>query len=419
MVDCSFNVWRGLMRSHVLATAALFLCCSSVSFATEFSFHPSLAVSEEYTDNVLERSTDKKSDFITRVLPGISLLYKAPRWDWDGRYTFDYRYYAKRNRSDEITHDAAVKGQIRVVDEFFFVDLDEIYKKVSLDVTRDNTGESLFFNQSDRNTFTVSPYFVWRLNPKAKLKTGYRYMNTWYKEPTGVDRTDHSGFGELAYEITPRTTFTAGYTFTHQDSSLNDYDKHDGYVGGRYEFDERSYLFGQVGYTSIRYDFGQNVGNVFWNAGFSKTFDSLTAHVNTGVKYTEDPQSNLTKETFYSGGLDYLFGRGEASLFLNYSDFDRIGPGTIDTTRYTAGVRARYELVPSLTGSAGFEADNFVRSYMLNTPRRYFATASLSYLLSEGFTLTATYIYVDYYSPTVVGDNREINRAILELRKIF
>lgn len=82
--------------------------------AAEVQFHPSLAVSEEFTDNVFLTEHDKVSEYITRVLPGFSLAYQAPVLTGDISYTFDYRHYARGTQSDEITHSADAKGLLTV-----------------------------------------------------------------------------------------------------------------------------------------------------------------------------------------------------------------------------------------------------------------------------------------------------------------
>ncbi len=407
------------MRLVATAFAAYLLFLGAEAMAADFSFHPSLAVSEEYTDNVFESQDNKRADYITRTVPGLALQYKSALWKWDGSYAFDYRYYARRSRSDDTTHDLAVKGLIKVIDEFFLLDLNEYYKRVSLDVTQDYTKDSLFFNQSDQNVFTASPYFVWRIDPKLNLKTGYRYANTWYREPLAENKTDNGAFAEATYELSPNASLNGGYAFTHQNAETSDYDKHDVYGGARYEFGNRSFVFGQVGNTWIRYSLGNRVDNLFWNAGITKNFETVTANLVTGVKYSEDPLRNLTRERFYSADLDYLFDRGHIAFSANYSEFDGTDGTTLDTTKYTVGIRGRYELLTDFTGTLAFTAENFVRSYMSNSPRKFYVNAGLSYLLAPGLTSGLSYIFVDYYSPTVIADNRQVNRVILDLRKTF
>ncbi|WP_298435915.1 TIGR03016 family PEP-CTERM system-associated outer membrane protein [Geobacter sp.] len=401
------------------AFAAYLLFLSAETMAADFSYHPSLAVSEEYTDNVFESQDNKRADYITRAVPGLALQYKSALWEWDGSYAFDYRYYARRSRNDDTTHNLAVKGLIKVIDEFFLLNLNESYKRVSLDITQDYTKDSLFFNQSDQNIFIASPYFVWRIDPKLSLKTGYRFANTWYREPVAENRTDNGAFAEATYELSRNASLNMGYTFIRQNAETFDYDKHDVYGGGRYEFGKHSFIFGQVGNTWIRYSLGNRVENLFWNAGITKEFETGTATVVTGVKYSEDPLRNITRERFYSASFDYPFDRGHVVFSANYSEFDGTDGAFLDTTKYTVGITGRYELLTDFTGTLAFTADNFVRSYMSNSPRKFYVNAGLSYLIAPDLTGGLNYVFVDYYSPTVITDNRQVNRVILDFRKTF
>ena len=85
-------------------------------------------------------------------------------------------------------------GLVKIIDEKLFLQLSDVYTQVSLDVTRDTTNDSLNGNQTDQNIGTVSPYLVLRPTSNLILKTGYRYINTWYKDPASISKQDHQGF---------------------------------------------------------------------------------------------------------------------------------------------------------------------------------------------------------------------------------
>ncbi|TLN00877.1 TIGR03016 family PEP-CTERM system-associated outer membrane protein, partial [bacterium] len=161
---------------EVVALLVLMMVCTPLSaYAGELSFHPYIAISEEFTDNVYESRDEKQSDFVTRFLPGMTFKYVAPLWDWDLAYNLDYRLYARNSRSDETTHNLAAKGHVKLIDERLFLDISDTFKRVSLDVSRDYTQEGLYSNQSDSNILTVSPYAIFRPGGQTTIKTGYRY----------------------------------------------------------------------------------------------------------------------------------------------------------------------------------------------------------------------------------------------------
>lgn len=394
----------------------ILLASFSDVFAGEFSFHPSLAVSEEYTDNVYEERDNKRSDFVTRLLPGIAFTYNAPLWDWNLNYAFDYRYYAKHSRSDDTTHNLNVSGLTRVIKDLLFLEVSDIYSRVSLDVSRDRTRDSLFIDQSDSNTFIASPYFNFRPGPKTTVRTGYRYRNVWYKEPEGIDRQQHIGFVEATYEYSPKLNLTASYTYTHEKSDYS-FDRHAPYVGFRYEYKDRSFIFAQGGYTWFSSKYNGNHNYPFWNGGITHTMGTYTVSLTTGVTYPEDPESTVTRETDYALSVTKEFGRGSVGLTVSYADYSGDVVGT--ENRYTAGVTARYEIGARLVASLSTGVERYDDRPSNSYTRRIYVNPSLTYPLPKEIFLTLSYLYADYYSPRIYDDNYTLNRVILEARKTF
>jgi predicted porin len=399
-----------------LLTSLVLLALFSFAHAGEFSFHPSITIAEEYTDNVFETRDNKRSDFITRLMPGIALTYNASLWDWDLRYAYDYRYYARNSRSGDDTHNLDVHGLTRLIKDLFFLDISDVYERTSLDVSRDRTMEGLFVDQSDRNVFIASPYFNFRPVPKTTVRTGYRYRNVWYKEPEGIDRQQHIGFAEATYEYSPKLNLTASYTYTHENSDYS-FDRHTPYVGFRYEYKDRSFVFAQVGYTWINMKNRDDFDDPFWNCGITHTMGTYTLSLTTRVSYPEDPERSVTREEEYALTLAKEFSRGNVGLTVSYTDYS--GDDVDTEKRYLAGLTARYEIGARLVAglSAGVERydDRASNSYT----RRIYVNPTLSYPLPKEIFLTLSYLYADYYSPRIYEDNYTLNRVMLEARKTF
>jgi len=421
-----FNAWgvsvkhykRNLscFRSVPLLAALIPLVLLSFAHAGEFSFHPSIAISEEFTDNVFETRDNKRSDFITRVLPGIALTYNAPLWDWNLNYAFDYRYYARNSRSDDTTHDLNVLGLTRVIKDLLFLEISDVYSRVSLDVSRDASREGLFVDQSDNNIFIVSPYFNFRPGPKTTLKTGYRYRNVWYKEPEGIDRRQHIGFAEAAYEYSPRLTYLANYTYTHEDS-INPYNRHIPYAGFRYEYKDRSFILAQGGYTWFKTDNHGNYNYPYWNVGITHAMGTYTLSLTSLVQYPEDPESSVTRETDYALTLGKELSKGNVALTVSYAKYS--GDVIEVENRYTAGINARYEIGARLMATLSAFAEKYDNRLYDSYTRRIYVSPGLTYQLPKEIFLTLSYIYDDYYSPHIYDDNYTVNRVMLEARKTF
>ena len=394
--------------------------------ASDFSILPSIAVSEEYNDNVFETNV-KKSDYITRLMPGIAFGYSAPFWDWDLAYFYDYRYYALGSQKNDNTHNLTTNGLLRLIKDFMFLDVNDTYSRVSLDIARDRTQESLFQDQSDSNNFTASPYFLFYPAPKVTVKTGYRYINVWFKDPSGIDRRDHVGFLDAIYTLSPKLSLTADYIYTHE-NSINPYDRHNPYIGFRYEFKERSFIFAQGGYTWFSSKNNGASNDPFWNAGLTHSFDHLSVSLATGVQYPVDPRSGLTRETDYSFTIKKELNRGAVGASIYYSTYREINTGTNGNStgtnadisnKYGAGITAKYELMTRLSGTLAGSIERYDYRSTSSYNRRILVNPALSYALPWDFAVALNYVFVDSYSPAVQTDTYQENRVILEFRKSF
>ncbi|MDD2310080.1 MAG: TIGR03016 family PEP-CTERM system-associated outer membrane protein [Desulfuromonadaceae bacterium] len=401
------------------SVAVVILAAVHVAHAAEFEVHPSLAVSEEYTDNVFETTTNRVSDYITRVLPGIAMSYRAPALTGNLGYVFDYRYYARDTHKDETTHSLTAKGTLTAVENLLFLDASDEYQRVSLDATRDVTRESLFVNQSDRNVATVSPYLTLRVTERIPVKAGYRFIDTRYFDSVGIDKTDHIAFMETAYELSKRWSLTASYTFTRELADIDNFSQHQALGGFRYEYADKSFLFAQAGNAWTRYDSGQSLNSLNWNAGLTHVFDTVTGTVSTGVRYNEDPLSNVMKESFVSGSIVKRLKRGSMSFSPMYSEYVLTKTDTLQTKKYAATVSGQYEFTADLKGRVAFTAEKYEQPLLDSYTRRFQADSGLSYLLAEQLTAAFSYVYTGYSSPGIVYDNRHVNRAMVELKKTF
>jgi len=409
-----------LAQSIFTTTAAtlVMLACTDAR-AAESSFTPSITVSEEYTDNVFA-STDRQSDFITRLLPGIAAAYKAPLWDWNLGYTFDYRYYARNSRSADTSNTINANGLVRIIDEKLFLQLSDFYKQVSLDVTRDTTNDSINGNQTDQNIGTVSPYLVLRPISNLLLKTGYRYINTWYKDPTAVSKQDHQGFIDVSYDVSPKIIFTTNYTFTNEiPETGNSFYRHEVLAGPRYEYADKSFIFAQGGVTATDYSNGNHTLDPAWKAGITHSVDTFVAVAAAGTSYTDDPTGNSTFSTNYTLSLTKNTSQGYVTLRGSYIKYADAETEQTTTKTYSAGINSSLEVLPDIKVNLGFTYENYHDVEIASYTDKYFVDSGISWLLGKNLNLGLYYKFIDYSSAETAADNYQINRVILEVRKTF
>lgn len=405
----------------VFLSSVTILCSPDPALASDSSFKPFVSIIEEATDNIYELPTNKRTEFITRIRPGANLRYLSPLWTWDVAYTFEYRNYARDSKGNEYNHDAALKGNIALIEKFLFLDLNDTYHRVTLDASRNSlTESSLFLNQTDQNIAVISPYLLWRLRGDNTLKTGYSFTDTRYWDPTGIEKREHRGFAELTHDVTSKLTLNARYSFTRLESLPSQFNKHDLSGGFKYEYAEKSSIFGQIGNSWQRFDTGLNVNYLFWNAGVTHDLRFAVATLETKVAITEDPLAVSTKETSYSGKLEKELQRGMIGISASYSEYVNTATDLMDRSKLALSATGRYEIMQNLTANLGATGEQFSQKTAVDYPYRFTGVAGLNYALKNELTIGLTYTYVtDRYDLDTTVGAKQTNKAVVELKKTF
>lgn len=408
---------------------------SSVGMGPEEQFiNPSIAASEDYTDNVYESQTGKKSDFITHVTPGLAFKYRAPFWDWDLAYLLDFLYYARNSQGGQLIHNLYTTGHLRVIDNLLFLDISDTYIKVPLDVNRITTIDSPFVNQADQNILTVSPHFEFHPGTDFVLKSGCHYTKTSYMNsstinsstPT-IDYEEEGIFITTSHELSPRSTFTTNFKYNHDDFETGlSYNQLLPSLGIRYEYAENSFISLEGGYSWFLNVNGKSVNGPYWNAAISHVFDHITVSLNSLVQYNTDPINGATEERDVSATFDKFLLRGSLGLFASYSDLLYIQQDTVASRNYRIGGNIRHELTEKITCNLDLSAErveyinNTYINSNLDTPYQFNIHAGLRYTLANNLTLNLDYSYTTYrQSLDSSANSTDINRVILGMKKVF
>lgn len=90
------------LRARIILTSLLLLAMSVDAAAEGFNLVPSIALREEYNDNVFFSVQDQSDDFITTVSPGLGLLDTTERLDLSLSGRLDAIYYADLTELDAV-----------------------------------------------------------------------------------------------------------------------------------------------------------------------------------------------------------------------------------------------------------------------------------------------------------------------------
>lgn len=386
----------------------------------EFRFAPTFSVTETYSDNVYEEAHDKRSDFITRLQPGAAFRLASPCLNGELSYNFDYHDYARGTRTNEKNHNLSLRGGAELIDSLFFLDFSDKYSRVSLDAARDVTTESLFANQADSNVGSFSPYLYRRFGEKGGLKAGYRFTDTSYFDSPGIDKRENRAFADLAFEPAARLAVACSYSFARVKSDAGDYDENDATASFKYEYAEKSFLYGSIGNIWQDFSYGRKVSNLLWSAGVNRDFGTLLATLEAKVLFTEDPLTLSMKETVYRAALDKTLEHGVLGINTTYTKYADTS-GLIPQRRKGAvELLGRYEISPRLTGLLSATADRVSGGSLEGYPYHFNGRLGLSCSFNYDVTATLEYGYVEYrHALDSAADAIRSNRVILTVKKLF
>lgn len=407
----------------MLASLACFP--SLTARAGEAELKAGLGFSAEYNDNVQSKPDNQQTDIITHIKPFLSCFYEAGRVEAKIDYRGDYSFYVKGKDTDEYAHYLNAYAQAAVVENLFFIRVEEDLQPVYRDATR---GEELIDDDAsddtvNRNRFTISPFFTLYPSDRTFLKFGYSFEDMRYSNSInegdfipdfGNDfafdaetSTQHTLFASINHSVTDRVDLYFGGSATKRDSEDeqgfdNSFNRYQAYAGGKYALDEQSYIDVQAGPTYTDYVNGDSsltpyVKAAFvWGVGrsvfdFSYTFD-----------YTDNPQSgNNVKHAAYIGKWNKEFDRAMLSMGIGYHEYredsaeNQPPSATSDSDNRNSlrpFVNFRYSLTERLSFAAGGSMDMEVGGENKNGDR-YYANTELKYDLSEKTWVSANYRY--------------------------
>ncbi|HEX4259560.1 MAG TPA: TIGR03016 family PEP-CTERM system-associated outer membrane protein [Acetobacteraceae bacterium] len=347
---------------------------------------PSIGVQEYFTDNAFQTPTNKSSDFITGITPGLTLSDDGPRVQASVNYQPTALIYARN--SSQTRFDQNFSGQATVTlvpDEVFLDARGYVTQGASNGGFAPGNQVLLSRNQSTTvTTFTVSPYAVHRFGDIGTAEIGATLGTTSTSggQTTGFDafgtpvsgnpNGDSQSVEELAQfttgAILPRIQNRTQFDATQQTGNVGTQQSTRFYATNRVEYalNHHFALIGEIGYENLRF------------SGFPPTRIS-DAIWRAGGRWDPDPDSSITITYGHRDGFNSLFVNAyyaltaRTTLFASYTSGLQTDQDLIQNNLSLAALDENGQIVNSQnTGPlfisnnlTGF-SDNLFRSETLN-----------------------------------------------------
>ncbi len=318
---------------------------------------PSIAVSEEYTDNLFQNNNDRQSDFITGFSPALTLLVNRPSYQISAGYSFTSEIYAIESRfSGPFNRQGFVGNSLfRLTPQLTLTALDTfLYDRNGNITSQRTTGRQ----ESWTNTFT--PGVAWQATAQSLLSVNATYTALRFPGGgTGLDSDTYQLQGTFAYTFTPRFTGTVGYRFTYLDLERSDNSTtHTPTLGFIYRLTPTltAALSGGPAITDIR---GETFITPYIAASLTKQFQWVSAT----IQYNRDVSTaggfgGTTDTQTASGTLAVFALRGLTVAFTPaYTKSESVSnrqAGQVDVQSFSLGLSALYQIARYVGVFAGY-----------------------------------------------------------------
>jgi hypothetical protein len=414
------NVLSRQSRSLAIAAIVLITLLFPAGPATaEYRIQAFLMMSEQYNDNIYLTPLDKEFDYITKVVPSIGITYKAPLWDWNATFAYDYSYYARAAFQKDKTYNVNLTNETRVIQDLIFLAIRDTYSRVSLDLTRDFTQQSSFVNQTDQNILSANPYVMLHPGPRTSVNVGYIYQNIWYKDPNAIEKVDHLAYVEMGHALSPQLTTTIAARYSQNRNEIEDYKRGDLIAGMRYEYLDGSILYGKIGNIWFLTATAVSETQLFWNAGFEHQFPKFKFTFDTALNYVDDPQRVLRRVDSYTARIRREVERTSLGVTGSLQEYRNALTKHLESKSYSVGGTVNHEIATQSKIIADLTIQRLEDSVEDTYTDLYLSGVRYEYRGWENVTLAFGYRYTNSYSPDIYFNCYTNNQFIAEVKKAF
>lgn len=319
-----------------------------------WTIQPRVGIQEYFTDNVFNSNTQKRSDFVTAISPGVTVLGNTPRVQARLDYSPVARIYAENSSQTRLDHNLNGDATVTLIPEEVFLSARGYAQRQSVlgGVGPGNNNSAFLNNQNSGQTtsFSLSPYAVHRFGEYGTGEIGYTINNTnnsgfsgspsqQFFFPNTVsgnsntlrqEETAQFTTGLILGRLTNRTVIDAiqetgsGNARNAQNESIENLDS--------FAINRFVTAIGAFGYEKLRY------------SGFPPVRIS-DAIWRVGVRLTPDADSSLTLAYGHKDGFNGAYVDGNYNLTSRTSAY----------ARYTTGLETDQEEIANNLALSGLD----------------------------------------------------------------
>ena len=406
------------MRNYCILIGLVAFFLGGASFArAELDYKGSIAVGQEYNDNVNETS-HPKADFVTQVIPAIQAEYSASRFLASVDYHGDLRLYDGGQRQNEMRNDLEGKLHFQVIKELLALEATDsnhmVFTNATLGQTRpaDST-----VDQTNQNISTFSAILTPHFAERTQTELGILSRQELYSGGSGtVDKNIEAAYLNVLHEMTAKLELGGNARVERQFTSQLNFDRYMAALVARYTYKQDCYVYGLFGGVETVPDNASDSLMPLWSAGLTHTFGRTAVILETKGSYEDNPSSAYNSfRALYTATVTHDFDRAKLSLNAGYANYS--GTDTQQSGDVTLAGNLEYELTSRLTALVGVSWVNTVASG--NNATRTYCTGELRYALPKDFEIRAYYRNKLNDSYSSGNSSYQVNIVGIRLAKTF
>ena len=159
-------------------SAGLSTLLACPAWAAKWEIVPTLSLVETYTDNVsLTPDAAKQSDWVTQVIPGISIAATGARLRFNVAYAPEVTYYAREEANNKTYQRLNATGNAELAKQLLFVDAGASVAQynVSLQGPLTTSNVNTTGNRTTATTVFVSPYLIHDFGSAVRAEARFTY----------------------------------------------------------------------------------------------------------------------------------------------------------------------------------------------------------------------------------------------------
>ncbi|HOG03700.1 MAG TPA: TIGR03016 family PEP-CTERM system-associated outer membrane protein, partial [Accumulibacter sp.] len=158
------------------------LICGAIpaAHAENWRITPTLAVNETLTNNLYLTSSNRTSDLVTGITPGISIEGKGARASLRLSYAFTEQLYARESSSNGHQNALTAIGTLEAIDDWLFIDATGSISQQYLSAfgAISPSTANVNRNQTETSSYSISPYIKGRFLTSTEYFLRYKGTTT-------------------------------------------------------------------------------------------------------------------------------------------------------------------------------------------------------------------------------------------------